>query len=641
LPNLENDQLAQAQKLKDQCKYKEALETLTTIENANELTADDQIRFYLLQSRLFYVFGQMTKVLDTADLVYKKSKEIGNDLGMLDASLSKGIALRDLGKYKEWYHSILECEELISKIKDQPENLIGKRKVELSLQKGWYYWNIGKFDKLLEYSKKCLALSEKYGTKRDVARAFVINGLYYNETGDFTKALENYEKNLKIIKETNDKPEMAWAYNNIGTIYGDRGDLDRGLEYYEQSLALHKEMGRKIGMAVSLGNIALTYYEKGELDKSLNYLKKTLQLFKALGNNYRISQGLFYIILMYLDQNDIESAQACLEEIRKIKDIEENPRIEYRFLIAKALILKKIGGTRNIIRAEDILKKLLTAKSIEHVYLVMIILNLCELFLSELQISKEAAILEDITPLITRLLEIAETTHSFLLLAEGYLFKAKLEILNLELDEAQHLFTRAQQITQQYHLSRLEKKISLEHDQFLEKLDLWEELKTRNAPLAERLKLVSLEGDLSLMMRKQAIEDVEILPEEPLLLSIISKGGVSLFSHFFSKEWEEKQMFSSFMDAFNAFSHEFFAKTLDRVKIGENTIIMSPFEDKFLCYVIRGQSYPAQQKLIKFSEGIKNSKDILEAINRSYSTGAILNEENTPVLGELVNTIFA
>jgi hypothetical protein len=89
------------------------------------------------------------------------------------------------------------------------------------------------------------------------------------------------------------------------------------------------------------------------------------------------------------------------------------------------------------------------------------------------------------------------------------------------------------------------------------------------------------------------------------------------------------------------FSNEIFSKTLDRVKIGENTIIMAPFEDTFLCYVIKGQTYPAQQKLNKFLEGIKNSKDILDAVNLSFSSGAMLSMQNTPSLGELVRTIFA
>jgi hypothetical protein len=245
-----------------------------------------------------------------------------------------------------------------------------------------------------------------------------------------------------------------------------------------------------------------------------------------------------------------------------------------------------------------------------------------------LQISNETEILVEVPPLITRLEEYAEKMQSFLLLAEVNIFKAKLELINLEFDEAQRFLTKAQQIAQKYTLSRLEKKISMEHDQLLEELDIWKELKEGNAPISERLNHVSFEGDLNLMMRKKEIEQVEILPEEPQLLSIISNGGVSLFTHFFSKEWD------------NMFSNQFFSKTLDRVKIGDNTIIMVPFEDKFLCYVIKGQTYPAQQKFYKFSEGIKNSKEILDAKKISFSTGAMLNEENTPDLGELVNTIF-
>ena len=50
LPNLKNDKILRAQKLEEQCKYKEALEMLSKIENVNELTVDEQISFYLLQS---------------------------------------------------------------------------------------------------------------------------------------------------------------------------------------------------------------------------------------------------------------------------------------------------------------------------------------------------------------------------------------------------------------------------------------------------------------------------------------------------------------------------------------------------------------------------------------------------------------
>ncbi|MHA1474562.1 MAG: tetratricopeptide repeat protein [Promethearchaeota archaeon] len=720
MPNQTQDKITHAQKLKDQCKFKEALEILCNIENVNELTEDDQISFYLLQSVLFFAHGQYNKTLDIADWVFQKNLKTGNEFLMLDASLARGFVLIWNGEIKACNNSILKCEELILKIKDQPEKIIGKRKANLfcikafyhwqigeldklneyskicldlsekygtkqdkamsfciigvsyiqagdftkgleyyeksiklskelndkmlisyiTFQMSWYYWRIGKFDKFLEYSKKFLALSEKYGTQQDIARAFHNIGVYYSEIGDFKNALENQENAIKIREKLNDKIGIASGYNNIGEIYGFQGNLNLALEYYEHSLSLNEEMGQKAFIAANLDNIGLTYYEKGELDEALNYLKKSLQLKKELGNNFRLSGGLFYIIPIYLDQNELESAQICMEELKNLSEKEENKRIYHRYQIVKSLFLKKTGGTRNIVRAEDILNNLIEDKSIENRLSVIILLNLCELLYKELQTTNEIEILEDLTPLIKKLFEISEKMHSFSLLAEVNIFKAKFELINLEIDEGQRLLTRAQQIAQKFDLSRLEKKISLEHDQLLEKLDIWKELKDRNAPISERLRLVSLEGDLNLMMRKKEIEQVEILPEEPLLLSIISKGGISLFTHFFSKEWENKHMFSSFMDAFNSFSNEFFSKTLDRVKIGENTIIMVPFEDKILCYVIKGQTYPAQQKLNKFSEGIKNSKEILNAINRSFSTGAVLNEENTPVLGELVNAIF-
>ncbi|MHA1561959.1 MAG: tetratricopeptide repeat protein [Promethearchaeota archaeon] len=720
MANQTRDKIAQAQNLKEQCKFKKVLEILSNIENVNELSVNEQISFYLLQSFCFFCLDQYNKALDAADWVFQKGKKTGNELVMLDASLARGRALLRLLKSKEIYKSILKCEELIYRIKDQPKEIIGKRKIVLSFIKGWYYSQIGKIDKFLEQAKLNLDLSEKYGTKLDIAAAFYMIGASYNETGDFTKAIENLENSLKLYKELDCKMRIAWVsiqkgwcyrrigkiekyfeyskiflalsekygtkedmviafksiagfyietgdfpkalenyekslkiskefklkyfissiYMSMGWIYHNIGDLDRGLEYYEQSLSIFEEIGNKLGMASNLENIGLILYEKGDLDQALYYSKLSLQLAKEIGNNYEISGSLFYIIPIYLDQNDLESAQICLEELKKIDEMKENRRVNQSFRITKALILKKIGGNRNIIKAEDILNELLEEKSVDNELLVIILLNLCDLLYKELQISKESAILEEIPPLITRLLEISEKMHSFLLLAEINIFKAKLELINLDLDEAQRLLTKAQQIAQKFALSRLEKKISLEHDQLLEKLDIWEELKDRNAPISERLKIVSFEGDLNLMMKKKEIEQVEILPEEPLLLSIISKGGISLFTHFFSKEWENKLLFSSFMDAFNSFSHEFFSKTLDRVKIGDNTIIMATFEDKILCYVIKGQTYPAQQKLNKFSEGIKNSKEILDAINRSFSTGAILNEENTPVLGELVNAIF-
>ena len=160
MPNQTKDKISYAQKLMDQCKDKEALEILENIENVNELSVDEQIRYYLLQSSLFYQLGQENNALDTADKVFQISMKTGNDLVTLDASIARGKALFRLGKTEECYNSILKIEDLISRIKNQPEKIIGKRKADLAFIKARYYWNIGEIDKSIEQNKFILAIFE-------------------------------------------------------------------------------------------------------------------------------------------------------------------------------------------------------------------------------------------------------------------------------------------------------------------------------------------------------------------------------------------------------------------------------------------------------------------------------------------------
>jgi hypothetical protein len=94
------------------------------------------------------------------------------------------------------------------------------------------------------------------------------------------------------------------------------------------------------------------------------------------------------------------------------------------------------------------------------------------------------------------------------------------------------------------------------------------------------------------------------------------------------------------MSAFNAFSGEIFSRSIDRIKIGDNTILINPIEPYLACYVIKGQSYPAQQKLSRFSETIRSTKEIWEALNRAAKTSEILELDNPPSLGSTVHEIF-
>ena len=268
------------------------------------------------------------------------------------------------------------------------------------------------------------------------------------------------------------------------------------------------------------------------------------------------------------------------------------------------------------------------------------LLHLCDIYLFELQTYNKPESLDEINALINQLSEFAEAQHSFRLLAEINLLQGKLALIQMNMGDARQLFTKAEHIAEEHGLHLLARTISTEHDKLLIQLEKWENLLKPRTPVSERLKLVEIDKMLDHLMGKKMMEPPELEEEDPIFLLIMSEGGSVFFHHTFIKNWDHRDLFSSFISAFNTFSSEIFAKTIDRIKIGENTITIRPVEPFVACYVSKGQSYIAIKKLNKFSETIKNKKEIWDTLIKSTKTFQELDVNNTPLLREVVNNIF-
>ena len=67
------------------------------------------------------------------------------------------------------------------------------------------------------------------------------------------------------------------------------------------------------------------------------------------------------------------------------------------------------------------------------------------------------------------------------------------------------------------------------------------------------------------LLKQIPSELVNIEEEIPVLLAIMKKEGITIFSYPFHEEWTfDSQLFSGFLTAFNTFSGEIFAASLDR-----------------------------------------------------------------------------
>jgi len=206
--------------------------------------------------------------------------------------------------------------------------------------------------------------------------------------------------------------------------------------------------------------------------------------------------------------------------------------------------------------------------------------------------------------------------------------------------DARRYLTQAQRIAEDHSLQLLARAISREHDKLLEQLDEWEDLKRKKASISERMDLASLDITMDRMQGMRAIDPPVLVEEEPVLLLIMGEDGVPYFNHSFIEGWDDQDLFSGFMSAFNSFSSELFSKSIDRIKIDENIILLKPVESFMVCYVIKGQSYPALMKLTRFSDAIKWKPEIWGALNKAVKTSEVLELHNPSSLGDVVNEIF-
>ncbi|MHA2269913.1 MAG: hypothetical protein ACXAB8_19125 [Promethearchaeota archaeon] len=148
------------------------------------------------------------------------------------------------------------------------------------------------------------------------------------------------------------------------------------------------------------------------------------------------------------------------------------------------------------------------------------------------------------------------------------MLQGQISLLQMNMGDARRYLTQAQDIAESHGLQLLARAISNEHDKLLEQLNKWETLKNTQAPISERMNLTLLDDTVDRMQGRLAVNPPELSDESPLLLLIISEGGVLTFSYPFVNEWNrDNELFGSFISAFSSISDEYFSEGLDQYAI--------------------------------------------------------------------------
>ncbi|MHA2269953.1 MAG: hypothetical protein ACXAB8_19325 [Promethearchaeota archaeon] len=584
MPLLVPKELVQARELTHQAKFNEALEIIEQFEKTESLSSEDKLFALLMKGRIYLSKQHTRKAVQTYDIAYQISQDLELIPESVNALIGKAnvVFLGDLDKANSY---ISEAEEKLNSLaKDSSTQAL---RINLLLIKSWimYYKRLYNEAAALAMERLKLIEEEKIGNKFDLPPTYLILGWIYFIQGKRKEALDYAIKNIEINKEISSSDGIAAGHSLSSTIHLFEGNYEEALEHCKQGLSVKGIAGRpKITL---LRNSAVIHYYKSEMNKVLEYRQQAVSLAEKLnirdllipnlndlGFCYRVmgrillaketfervlilsekggyflemARALMGLIWLYIGENSREDANRYFSRLSKLYDQKKNEvDISNEYLFSKANLMKTSPRMRDHVEAQALFKQLIenpdeeneggikTLRRFSKENLVFDMGHLCDLLLEELSIYNNPDILDEIIPLMWKMLEMAKEMRNYHWLAETKLLQAKLALIQTDIEEARKLMVGAQRIAELHGLTLLASKISSEHDKLLTQIDTWDNYKNNNAPMRDRIKLASTEDVLERLQGERAVEPTESVDEQSILLMILAEGGVLVFSYPFS-----------------------------------------------------------------------------------------------------------
>ena len=445
---------------------------------------------------IYWYKGDLEKAKERHQESLKIRESLGDKEGISIAYNNLGLVFwtkGDLDKATEYYkRSLAIYEELddengVSRVLNNLANISASR---------------GELDQALGYHQQSLAIKERIASKQDVAVSLINIGVIYRLKGELDKATEYYNRSLIIQEDINIGPEFALVLHNLGEIYSLKGELHISLEFYQRSLLIYEAMGAKEGIVLTLINIGDCYSRTGQPDIAYEYFQRGLAIAEDMGSLRLISNALSDLVWAALDNRDSKLAQEYLSKLELVNSESDNPFVDQRYRLSKALFLKKSGRTRERVEAEEVLENLLNEEITDYSLTVTAMIHLCDLLLTELKVSGEEGILLKAKDLTERLRKIAEEQASHSLFVETLLLQSKLAVVAFEFNQADELMKKAKHIADEKGLRTLSTIVESEIQLLQHQREKWEKTLKSSPSKQEMVELTNLDELLEKMVQK-------------------------------------------------------------------------------------------------------------------------------------------
>ena len=621
----------------------------TRLKNIENMESNEYIKkkayFIFLKGRVFAENTKMFKAIELFEKSYELRKKVNDRYGMLWSLLNSGSLIMSIGQFKKGK----EYLEKSLRIAEELNCEVGI--VWALIHLGGIEYQLSNLDISMSYAERCLNITEPKDYKHSSSNCYDIIGHCLIKKGDLDKALHYFQKSLQKRIETGYKYLIAQSYYTIGNFYIQKGELREGLEYFNQIMEMPEVKNDEVSRPAYLTTIGRIHGELEDFPTAKKYLLEAIDLLKNKDGyifhyqnfSLSITKTLHGLIVILVEIKEYSMVDFYLEELHKLSQkYPEMSQFEQLYRLDKAIYLKSSDRLMEKMEAGTILKKIIEEKIIDYEITTEAMTNLCEVLINELELTGDNKILQEIVSLSDKLLEIAQSQYLFDLLAKTHFFKAKISLLQLEIDNARFYLIKAQNTANDHGLKRLANKISNEHDSLLENLNEWEEKIKQNIPLKERI-ADSRNDFLFSKLVSSKMTDFSNNMDSPIYLVILSSyNGRSLFSKEFQNININEDLIAGFISAINMFGKEAFSSSgsIDRIKHGDNMIALQSRGEFIFGYVFKGKSYSAISKLNNFIKQLINWEDIFNSLVVAIQGFTDISDDKYLKIDTLVKQIF-
>ncbi len=239
-------------------------------------------------------------------------------------------------------------------------------RLNLLLELGNYYANIGRIEKAEEFFRNCreeTSTSDRWQNHRELAveairkeceilekrgefivaeellkkalethgehimaqeRAKIYNDLawVYYRLGKFDKSWENCLLVHKLLDNKQHPMELAQSYNLMGAINWNRSKYDEALLCHKKCLALREDCNDELGVAASFNNLGLVYRSMGRIKEALESFTKSMRIKQRNNNRPGLAAVHLNIALACLDTEELEKAESnCTTAVKLAEDL--------------------------------------------------------------------------------------------------------------------------------------------------------------------------------------------------------------------------------------------------------------------------------------------------------------------------------